>query len=86
MTKHFEQLWEESEALSNVDGESTAILLEDLIKGCKQLQSSPEEFIKSSFGHMLFIMTSLSKKLNINAYEALQNSMNDIRQEILDPE
>lgn len=79
MIKHFEQLYEESEKLSEkYDGEVFSEI-SSIIKiwqneGCSQKE----------FGKVLFLLCRISHKNNYNAYEALENAMDEFRAEIMD--
>ena len=88
--KHFEEIYEDAEKLSeNVDTVSSnyfQCLIEDLELLESLMNTSTSARQQEIFGDILFSLCAISKKLNINAYEALQNAMNKIRAEIFDDE
>lgn len=62
--KHFEDLWEESENLSN-----TKSVKESIAKIRKLLKTIDSQ---ESFGKVLYELSAISKLMNINVYTALQ--------------
>jgi hypothetical protein len=78
--KHFEQLWEEAENLSHsLEKINYKIALQilrqniDNIVDAKVLETNEAE----SMGEILFALSFLSKKLNINVFAALQSSIEE---------
>lgn len=92
MIKHFENLYEEAEQLSEKEREAISHdeLITRLISNIKLfddiLYISTAERQGEVFGQIMFNICSLSKRYNVNAYEALQNAMNKVRAEIMDHE
>lgn len=101
MTEHFENLWERSEVIAekyydDLEFKDNSIsyniygiiseLQENLI--ClKQAVKNEHEFeYNNILGKMLFNITFLSKKLNINTHAALKEHIEDIKIEMLDPD
>jgi hypothetical protein len=78
--KHFEQLWEEAEDLShnleNINYKTALQILRqniDNIVDAKVLETNEAE----AMGEILFALSFLSKKLNINVFAALQSSIEE---------
>lgn len=85
-SKHFEHLWEESENLSNsiYKEETTDKVISEIISllnDFKEIDSSdnPIEIKKSVknryVGEIVFLLTALSYKDNINVYAALKEEL-----------
>lgn len=82
--KHFEDLWEEAEKLSA----SSPSSLEEIIT---QIQKDINDFLLSEdksflLGKIVFNLTQISYKNNINVYASLIEAMNDFRSSILEQE
>jgi hypothetical protein len=78
--KHFEQLWEEAEDLSHklekINYKNALQILRqniDNIVDAKVLETNEAE----AMGEILFALSFLSKKLNINVFTALQYSIEE---------
>lgn len=94
MAKHFEELWVESEKLSESDVPSVSLILFELkaklsvYEALDKSDNIPEEErhkLKShTFGKILASLTQLSLKDNINSFTALANAINDIKIEQLE--
>lgn len=94
MTEHFENLWEKSEVIAesyynkkewdnyDVIGELQENLI--LLKRCGK--DNDQERYASMLGEILFNITYLSKKANVNTYFALKERAEDIKIEMLDPD
>ena len=83
MTKHYEQLWVEAEGISSkalADSDIYAKLFELL----NELEYSEEEDAEEIIGDILFMITALSHKFNVNTWNALLNSTNKHRVELLE--
>ena len=85
--KHFEQLWCEAEELSsaNFKGKTDIQILEELSSAISAFDASSAvqfhtEEARTSYksrliGRMLFVITTISHRENINVYAALQDEM-----------
>jgi hypothetical protein len=78
--KHFENLWEESEALGIEAGQL------DLIgsKVSDDVKIITEALAANNFGQALFHLCGISAKLNINSYAALEEYNQEMKQKILE--
>lgn len=92
MTEHFENLWEQAEKISEsfYDGKEWEIydIIAELQENLVFLRIADKNKDKISFfnllGKMLFNITFISKKYNINTYSVLKEHMEDIKIEMLD--
>lgn len=84
MTIHFEDLWEKSENVhKGTDQDQQSIINEIsmklslyLIIDEKDIPKEDKESLKKlAFGEILFSLTNLSLRDNINVYEVLQNTL-----------
>jgi len=81
--QHMEELWDQAESLSpdsNIDS-----ILNEVSIIVEKLKGKPEEVTVEFYGHLLFLMCSISKKLSINSYVALKQSIEDAQETLLDP-
>jgi hypothetical protein len=93
MIKHFEHLWEESEAVVtkwyNDQGEDNINVpgdLEDLAKKFVCMPSMTSDEKEDLMGEILITLCYLSKKHDINTYAVLKEAMNNLKVEMLDPD
>lgn len=88
--KHFEEVWVKSEKVSQEymdrfnNNESTAI--SDIMSRLHLLRELPDEEKKEQVGHILFLITYLSKIWNINVWTLLEETMNNYHVSVLDPD
>jgi NTP pyrophosphatase (non-canonical NTP hydrolase) len=94
MTEHFETLWEKSEVIAESfyskkewdDYDVIAELQENLILLKRAGKDNDQEAYGSMIGEILFNISYLSKKANINTHAALKERAEDIKIEMLDPD
>lgn len=91
--KHFEDLWTEAEELfENDDQQLSEIIteikydLDDLLIVCSSNNPTTEAIIppEDLLGDIIFNLTKISKKLNINTYTALNNAITEEKIETLE--
>jgi hypothetical protein len=95
MAKHFEFLWEEAEIIaSRTIGENVDIYADikqclDKLEGA-DIGLNATEFLKLNkeevFGDMLFRICLVAKRLNIDAYWTLRESIDNAKIDDFDPE
>jgi hypothetical protein len=78
---HYEDLWEQAEALSGIDKEQAAALIQ---KHLQLLLNDTETMREYHMGIVIFNLCAISKILNINAYTALHKTIIDKQSELLD--
>ena len=97
MIDHFENLWERSEKTAEkyYDGLDSRVfdikgVIGELQDGLLNLKSAFKENqnnkIEQIFGKILFDLSFLSQKLNINTYSVLKSIVEDVKIEMLDPD
>lgn len=79
--KHFEQLWEESEKLA---AEVYTGTLRDVFTQITILIN--DNMTPKEMGELLFLITFLSQKFNINVYQCLETEIMDQKISLLEPE
>lgn len=80
--KHFEDLWEESEEFSkeNRAKNTEEDLINKILTELETIKNTKNELYKAeSFGLLLFELSALSYKLNINVYAALKAAIEDLK-------
>jgi len=82
--KHFEDLWEEAEKLSVISSSTMEEIISNLQKDIENLSSNEDK--NYIIGRMLFNITRISYKYNINVYSSLIEAMNDFRFSLLEQE
>lgn len=85
MVKHFENLWEESEHttfLSEIHKDDIFSSLEESLKELKQSESKEDNI--HLIGTILYFISALSKKYDINVYDALLRKMQDEKIELFE--
>ncbi|MDP2683491.1 MAG: hypothetical protein Q8P20_00385 [bacterium] len=86
MIKHFENLWEEAEIVSESFYDNNEKLpYIDIIKAVCALQlSKSSEEKEEILGNILLASSFISKVLNINAYAALRFAIDNAKIEVMD--
>jgi hypothetical protein len=89
-SKHFEDLWEESEKVYSKDHLPIPTLLNHLSIMVEAMKAIPVEIkdgkaMLACFSKVVFLCTCISSELGINAYEALQSAVEDAKEKLLDP-
>jgi hypothetical protein len=78
--KHFETVWEESEELSTkIRTDDYEIILNNIKIDLEILRSCEKEEQAETIGRILFEISALSKKFNINVYSALSTAMEEAK-------
>lgn len=77
MPRHFENIWVEAEKYS--DGDVASIVSKLKLELDHLNEDSPEDQLTESFGLVLFLLTNLSKKFNVNVAAALQQAIDDYK-------
>lgn len=83
MTKHFESVWLEAEKLtksSNISDENALNKIQDLAKAFSEANDKYQSFI---VGEMLYYISALSQKHEVNVFTALEKSIRDHESELL---
>lgn len=89
MVKHFENLWEESEEIISefvkTNNEfNLKELIPQIVNDLLTLPSSAERH--KALGTLLLYITFYTKSYDINAYQALQESIDSLKLELYDPD
>ena len=89
--EHFEHLWEYSEKVSEEYFDNKLYdcsgVIRDIRENLEYLKSSYKESGEAAYediGKILFDLTYISKKLNINTFTALKDAIEDAKIEMLD--
>ena len=90
-TDHFEHLWERCEKAAEEYYDKKDWDIIDAISEIRRILLSfhaqkSEYEVKELMGLILFNLTFLSNKLNIDTYHALKNQLEEIKIDMLDPE
>lgn len=90
MSKHFEHLWEDAEAVVQSyvahTGEDPLQEMHALVARLAQLDDDQQEERQKYLGALIFRLTLVSQRHKLNAYRALREAINDAKIEILDPD
>ena len=79
--KHFEHLWEEAESVVDLKyiNQKNANILLSYIKNQDDTSELSDQKAEELLGKVIFAVCYISKYLNINAYAALRNTIDDIK-------
>lgn len=94
MTQHFEHIWENAEKISKDHFDSKNWTVKDVIADIQEdllflkMYDSAKDSVAftNRLGDIIFAITYLSQKYNINTYTLLKEAMLDAKIDLLDPE